>query len=56
MPKSERGPLTFGRRIMRIPLKFKKTYAEIFLKDLMIYTLIFGDFTTKSKKILLYYL
>ena len=35
---------------MSIPLKFKKTYAEIFLKDLMIYALIFGDFATKSKK------
>ena len=48
MPKSQRGSLTFGRRILRIPVKYKKTYAEIFLKDLMINASICVDSTAKS--------
>ena len=46
MPKTQRGSLTFRRRIIQIPLKFKKAYAEIFLKDLMFYAFSFDEFST----------
>ena len=45
MPKSQSQQLNIGRRLLVIPLKYKKKYARIFLKDLMRNKAIFIDFS-----------
>lgn len=35
MPKAKSKGLNYRRKLLRIPLEYKKKYARIFLKDLM---------------------